>query len=31
MTQLQYDIPSIIKGYAQGYFLMADDKGDRLG
>lgn len=27
---MQYDIASIIQGYAQGYFLMADDS-DRLG
>jgi leucyl/phenylalanyl-tRNA--protein transferase len=31
VTQFQYDIPSIIKGYAQGYFLMADEEGDNLG
>jgi leucyl/phenylalanyl-tRNA---protein transferase len=31
VTQFQYDIPSIIKGYAQGYFLMADEMGDNLG
>ncbi|WP_416671782.1 leucyl/phenylalanyl-tRNA--protein transferase [Egbenema bharatensis] len=31
MTQFQYDIPSIIKGYAQGYFLMADEMGGNLG
>ncbi|MEX0272075.1 leucyl/phenylalanyl-tRNA--protein transferase [Leptolyngbyaceae cyanobacterium UHCC 1019] len=27
----QFDIPSIIQGYAQGYFLMADEAGDDLG
>ncbi|MBH8576381.1 leucyl/phenylalanyl-tRNA--protein transferase [Nostocaceae cyanobacterium CENA369] len=27
---MQYDIAAIIQGYAQGYFLMADDS-DRLG
>jgi len=27
---MQYDIAAIIRGYAQGYFLMADDS-DRLG
>ena len=26
---MQFDIPAIIQGYAQGYFLMADE-GDRL-
>lgn len=31
MTQTQYDIPSIIQGYAQGYFLMAEESGDNLG
>ena len=25
---MEFDIPAIIKGYAQGYFLMADDTGD---
>jgi leucyl/phenylalanyl-tRNA---protein transferase len=24
---MEFDIPSIIEGYAQGYFLMADDNG----
>ncbi|HEY9734863.1 MAG TPA: leucyl/phenylalanyl-tRNA--protein transferase [Trichocoleus sp.] len=27
----QYDIPTIVRGYSQGYFLMADDEGDNLG
>ncbi|HEY9638970.1 MAG TPA: leucyl/phenylalanyl-tRNA--protein transferase [Coleofasciculaceae cyanobacterium] len=27
----QYDIPTILNGYAQGYFLMADDDGKNLG
>ncbi|XHX75820.1 MAG: leucyl/phenylalanyl-tRNA--protein transferase [Stenomitos frigidus ULC029] len=27
----RFDVASIIQGYAQGYFLMADDKGDSLG
>lgn len=26
MTSFQYDIPTIIRGYTQGYFLMADDE-----
>lgn len=26
----QYDIVALIQGYAQGYFLMADDQGDQL-
>lgn len=30
MTQ-QYDIPTILNGYAQGFFLMADDDGENLG
>jgi len=25
---MQFDIPSLIQGYAQGYFLMADETGD---
>ncbi|NJO41966.1 MAG: leucyl/phenylalanyl-tRNA--protein transferase [Cyanobacteria bacterium CRU_2_1] len=29
--QTHYDVPSIIQGYAQGYFLMADETGDQLG
>ena len=28
---IDFDIPSIIQGYSQGYFLMADDEEDRLG
>lgn len=28
---MQYDISDIIQGYAQGYFLMADENGDSLG
>lgn len=28
---MQFDIPAIIQGYAQGYFLMADDQGTNLG
>jgi leucyl/phenylalanyl-tRNA--protein transferase len=27
----QYDIPTILNGYAQGFFLMADDDGENLG
>jgi leucyl/phenylalanyl-tRNA--protein transferase len=27
----RFDVASIIQGYAQGYFLMADDRGDSLG
>lgn len=30
MIQLRYDITNIIRGYAEGYFLMADDAGDNL-
>ena len=30
MIELLYDIPSIVKGYAQGYFLMADEVGATL-
>jgi leucyl/phenylalanyl-tRNA--protein transferase len=30
VIQFQYDISSIIKAYAQGYFLMADDVGGSL-
>ena len=25
---MQFDIPSLVQGYAQGYFLMADETGD---
>lgn len=28
---MQYDIASIIQGYAKGYFLMANDEDDSLG
>jgi len=28
---MQFDIPAIIKGYAQGYFLMANSQDNRLG
>ena len=28
---IDFDIPSIIQGYSQGYFLMADDEEDALG
>jgi len=28
---MQFDISAIIQGYAQGYFLMADDDGSNLG
>jgi leucyl/phenylalanyl-tRNA--protein transferase len=31
VTRIQYDIPSLIQGYAQGHFLMADDDGQNLG
>ncbi|UBF27025.1 leucyl/phenylalanyl-tRNA--protein transferase [Kovacikia minuta CCNUW1] len=31
MSGSQFDIPSIIRGYAQGYFLMADESGNHLG
>lgn len=27
---MQYDIPAIIQGYAQGHFLMADESGQNL-
>ena len=27
----KYDLDAIIRGYSQGYFLMADDEGDDLG
>jgi leucyl/phenylalanyl-tRNA--protein transferase len=30
VIQLRYDITNIIRGYAEGYFLMADDAGDNL-
>jgi leucyl/phenylalanyl-tRNA--protein transferase len=28
---MEFDIAAIIQGYAQGYFLMADEDGDNLG
>lgn len=28
---MQFNIPAIVDGYAQGYFLMADDNEDKLG
>jgi leucyl/phenylalanyl-tRNA---protein transferase len=28
---MQFNIPAIVEGYAQGYFLMADESGDQLG
>ncbi|MBD2465823.1 leucyl/phenylalanyl-tRNA--protein transferase [Oscillatoria sp. FACHB-1407] len=28
---MQFNIPAIIEGYAQGYFLMADESGEELG
>ena len=28
---MRYDVSTIIQAYAQGYFLMADETGDRLG
>lgn len=28
---MEFDIPTIVQGYAQGYFLMADGEGDHLG
>lgn len=31
MTRNRFDIPAIIQGYAQGYFLMADETGEGLG
>ena len=31
MTESRFDVDSIIQGYAQGYFLMADDSGASLG
>jgi leucyl/phenylalanyl-tRNA---protein transferase len=31
VIQLRYDIANIVRGYAEGYFLMADDAGDNLG
>jgi leucyl/phenylalanyl-tRNA--protein transferase len=31
LTRNRFDIPAIIQGYAQGYFLMADETGEGLG
>jgi leucyl/phenylalanyl-tRNA--protein transferase len=31
VTKIQYDISAIIEGYAQGYFLMADESNNQLG
>jgi leucyl/phenylalanyl-tRNA--protein transferase len=31
LTRNRFDIPAIIQGYAQGYFLMADETGEDLG
>ncbi|MGA7934602.1 MAG: leucyl/phenylalanyl-tRNA--protein transferase [Kovacikia sp.] len=31
MSDSKFDIPSIVQGYAQGYFLMADESGHNLG
>lgn len=31
MTESRFDVASIVQGYAQGYFLMADDAGKSLG
>jgi leucyl/phenylalanyl-tRNA--protein transferase len=31
VTAFKYDIDAIIRGYSQGYFLMADEEGDNLG
>ena len=31
MSKNPFDIPAIVEGYAQGYFLMADDSGRNLG
>lgn len=28
---MEFDVAAIIQGYAQGYFLMADEQGDNLG
>jgi len=30
VAQLRYDVPSIIQGYTQGYFLMAESDGNQL-
>ncbi len=31
LTESRFDVASIIQGYTQGYFLMADDAGESLG
>jgi leucyl/phenylalanyl-tRNA--protein transferase len=31
VIQLRYDISNIVRGYADGYFLMADESGENLG
>jgi leucyl/phenylalanyl-tRNA---protein transferase len=31
LTESRFDVASIVQGYAQGYFLMADDSGASLG
>jgi len=31
LTESRFDVDSIIEGYAQGYFLMADEAGESLG
>ncbi|HZG38280.1 MAG TPA: leucyl/phenylalanyl-tRNA--protein transferase, partial [Nodosilinea sp.] len=31
MTSIKYDLDAIIRGYSQGYFLMADGESDDLG
>lgn len=31
MAESRFDVASIVQGYAQGYFLMADDAGESLG
>jgi leucyl/phenylalanyl-tRNA---protein transferase len=31
LSKSSFDIPAIVDGYAQGYFLMADDSGRDLG
>ena len=31
MTESRFDVASIVQGYAQGYFLMADNAGASLG
>lgn len=31
MSEFQYDVAEIVRGYAQGYFLMADEPNNALG